>query len=360
MAKTIMVGLSGGVDSAVCCKLLIDQGLKVEAMFMKNWEEDDNEQCSAEQDLKDATQVATQLDIKLHTVNFSHEYWERVFINFLNEYKKGRTPNPDVLCNREIKFKAFLDHAKTLGADKIATGHYAQIIQQDGMFKLMKGLDKGKDQSYFLHLLNQQQLASSLFPLGSYQKDEIRKIAKQAGFDNFAKKDSTGICFIGERNFKNFLSEYLSEQTGDIINTDGTKIGQHQGLMYYTLGQRKGLEIGGLKDFAEGSWYVVDKNLESNQLVVSQDNQHPLLMADKVWVETPHFIGKIPKLPLVAKCKIRYRQNDVLCAIESLNKKEMIVTLGSPQAAVTPGQSLVIYNGEECLGGGVIKHKELT
>lgn len=354
-----MVGLSGGVDSAVCCKLLIDQGFKVEALFMKNWEEDDKEACTAEQDLKDAKQAAKQLGIKLHTVNFSHEYWENVFSQFLHEYKKGRTPNPDVLCNREIKFKAFLDHALNLGADKIATGHYVQIIQEDDAFKLIKGVDQNKDQSYFLHLLNQQQLSKSLFPLGTYQKSQIRDIAKQAGFDNFAKKDSTGICFIGERNFTNFLSQYLAKQIGDIMDVSGVKIGEHQGVIYYTLGQRKGLEIGGLKNFSEAPWYVVDKNIDKNQLIASQDKNHPLLMANKVWVENPHFISTIPNTPFDAYCKIRYRQQDIACTIENLSPQEMLITLHDAQAAVTPGQSLVLYQDEECLGGGIIKHKEL-
>jgi len=357
MPETVMVGLSGGVDSAVACKLLLDKGFRVQALFMKNWEEDDNDECSAEQDLKDARQVADKLKIKLHTANFSHEYWEEVFTNFLAEFKKGRTPNPDVLCNREIKFKAFLEHAQDLGADKIATGHYARIISKDGIYHLLKAVDHTKDQSYFLHLLNQEQLKHSIFPLGEYTKDKIRQIAQEAGFANFGKKDSTGICFIGERNFKKFLADYLPARPGDILDVSGKLLGKHDGLMYYTLGQRKGLNIGGVTDFPEAPWYVVDKNLKTNELIVSQDKSR--LLANKITVENPHFIGKKPSIPFSASAKIRYMSKDTACTIQKLSMDNMQVLLKPAQSAATPGQYLVIYDKEECLGGGVIKNKEL-
>jgi len=360
MPETVMVGLSGGVDSAVACKLLLEQNFKVEALFMKNWEEDDVGECSAAQDLKDAKQAADKLRIPLHTVNFSHEYWEQVFSHFLTEYEKGHTPNPDVLCNREIKFKAFLDHAKKLGADKIATGHYARIRKKSGRYHLLKGIDKKKDQSYFLHLLNQQQLVHVIFPLGKYYKNDVRNIAQKSGFANFAKKDSTGICFIGARNFKNFITKYIPAQPGDILDDHGKKIGRHDGIMYYTLGQRKGINIGGLRDFAEAPWYVIDKKIKSNELIVSQNKKHPLLLANKITVENPHFITTPPVTFYDCSAKIRHTPQDLACKIQSVDRNEMVVTVEPAQTAVTPGQSLVIYDNNECLGGGVIKHKELV
>jgi len=354
----IIVGLSGGVDSAVACKLLIDKGYKVEAAFMKNWEEDDtSETCSAEIDLKDAQEVADNLGIKLHTVNFSHEYWERVFKYFLAEYAAGRTPNPDVLCNKEIKFHEFLHFAKDLGADKIATGHYARITESQHVFTLRKGLDTNKDQSYFLHLLNQNQLAQSLFPLGALTKPTIRDIAAKAGFGNAQKKDSTGICFIGEKNFRDFLQNYLPAQAGKMLTPEGIHIGDHIGLMHYTLGQRKGLNIGGHKDYDEAPWYVLAKKLKDNILVVGQDPHHPMLTCATITALTPHWISSPPSSDS-CHAKIRYRQADQACTILEHNEASIKVQFDSPQYAATPGQSLVLYREDECLGGAVIHTTE--
>lgn len=356
-AEKIIIGLSGGVDSAVAAKLLLEQGFEVEALFMKNWEEDDSEgYCSAEEDLADAQSVAEQLGIPLHSVNFSHEYWERVFSHFLEEYRRGRTPNPDILCNREIKFRAFLDHALELGADAIATGHYAQVDQIDGEFRLLKGLDPGKDQSYFLHQLNQQQLRYARFPLGQIMKREVRAIAEAAAFSNARKKDSTGICFIGERNFREFLSRYLPAQPGEIQTPDGAVIGRHQGLMYHTLGQRKGLGIGGLTGYDESPWYALAKDLERNVLIAGQEKNHPLLMSQQVECEALHWIGSPPAtLPLRCSAQHRYRQADQSCTITHSNTQGATIEFDTPQRAVTPGQSMVFYQGSHCLGGGVIK-----
>ncbi len=355
-AGKVMVGLSGGVDSAVAAKRLLDQGFEVEALFMKNWEEDDNAgYCSAEEDLADARSVADQLGITLHNVNFSHEYWERVFTHFLDEYRVGRTPNPDILCNREIKFTAFLHHAQSLGATTIATGHYARIRQQDGEIQLLKGVDRNKDQSYFLHQLNAQQLSRACFPLGEISKGEVREIALKAGFGNARKKDSTGICFIGERNFRTFLSQFLPAQPGEIQTPDGVVIGTHQGLMYHTLGQRKGLGIGGLAGYSEAPWYVVAKDLQKNVLVASQQKNHPLLMSREVNCEPIHWIGAPPPLPLNCMAQHRYRQSDQPCTLTQSTPEGATVVFATPQRAVTPGQSLVFYLGEQCLGGAVIK-----
>ncbi len=351
-----MVGLSGGVDSAVAAKLLLDQGVEVEALFMKNWEEDDADgYCSAEEDLADAQNVADQLGIRLHSVNFSHEYWERVFSHFLDEYRAGRTPNPDILCNKEIKFRAFLEHALDLGATTIATGHYARLQQIDGAFQLLKGLDRNKDQSYFLHQLNQYQLSHAHFPLGEIEKSEVRRIAASEGFSNAEKKDSTGICFIGERNFRNFLSQFLPAQPGEIQTPEGTVIGQHQGLMYHTLGQRKGLGIGGLTGYSEAPWYAVAKDLQNNILIAAQQKNHPLLMSSEVACEPIHWIGTPPALPFNCMAKHRYRQSDQACTILQADHRRSIIRFEQPQRAVTPGQSMVFYQGEQCLGGGVIK-----
>ena len=355
--KRIMVGLSGGVDSSVAAKLLLDHGFEVEGLFMKNWEEDDHsDYCSAEEDLADAECVAAALGIPLHTINFSHEYWERVFTIFLEEYRAGRTPNPDILCNKEIKFRAFLDHALEMGADAIATGHYARIREHNGHFQLLKGRDPGKDQSYFLHLLNQEQLSHALFPLGELQKGEVRAIAREAGFSNAEKRDSTGICFIGERNFRDFLGHYLPAQPGEIRTPEGDLIGRHQGLMYHTLGQRKGLGIGGLSGYSEEPWYVVDKQLENNTLIASQQKNHPLLMSRQVETEPIHWIGSPPPtLPLHCKAQSRYHQQDQSCTITRSEKSGATILFDLPQRAITPGQSMVFYLGDHCLGGGVIR-----
>ena len=353
----IIVGLSGGVDSSVAAFLLLEKGHEVEALFMKNWDEDDeDEYCSASEDLADAQQVADQLGIKLHTVNFSHEYWEDVFEHFLSEHKKGRTPNPDVLCNQRIKFKAFLDYAKDLGAKKIATGHYARIAEKNGKYLLKAGLDGNKDQSYFLHLLNQEQLSQSLFPLGEIDKQEVRKIAKNNNFLNADKKDSTGICFIGERPFSEFLTTFLPKEKGDIVDQNDTFIKHHDGLPFYTIGQRKGLEIGGGFSNSPEPWFVADKVLESNKIVVVQGDDallyHNSLIADDIhWVDSP------PIESFSCSAKIRYRQASQICKV-SLNDDQTIkVNFNESQRAITPGQSVVFYDDDVCLGGSVIKSK---
>ena len=357
MPKNIIIGLSGGVDSAVAALRLIEAGHRVEGLFMKNWEEDDDaEHCSAADDLRDAQQVADTLAIPLHTVNFSTEYWDRVFDHFLQEYRAGRTPNPDVLCNKEIKFRAFLDHARGLGAEAIATGHYARSDKVDGRHRLLKGLDPAKDQSYFLHLLNQEQLAAALFPLGDIEKSEVRRIAEAAGFANAGKKDSTGICFIGERPFREFLSRYLPAQPGDIESPDGEVIGRHHGLMYYTLGQRKGLGIGGLSDAGEEPWFAAHKDLERNVLIAAQGHDHPLLLSHTLEATQLHWIGaNPPPAPYTCHAKVRYRQQEQACVVEQIDGERARIRFDEAQRAVTPGQSVVLYQGEECLGGGVIE-----
>lgn len=350
-----MVGLSGGVDSAVAAWLLQQQGYTVEALFMKNWEEDDrDEYCSAAEDLRDAQAVADRLGIRLHTVNFAAEYWDRVFETFLHEYRAGRTPNPDVLCNREIKFRAFLDHALQLGAERIATGHYARTAG-DAPVQLLKGLDPDKDQSYFLYLLDQHQLRHALFPLGELEKRKVRELAREAGFGNHAKKDSTGICFIGERRFRDFLARYLPAQPGAIESTDGAYLGQHQGLMYYTLGQRQGLGIGGVPGADEQPWYVAQKDLERNVLVVVQGGEHPALFRTELRAADTHWVaGQPPALPLRCAAKVRYRQQDQACVVDT-EGATLRVRFEQPQRAITPGQSVVFYDHDRCLGGAIIQ-----
>ncbi len=354
--EPIVVGLSGGVDSAVAALLLREQGYAVEALFMKNWEEDDApEYCAAAADLADAQAVCDVLGIPLHTVNFSAEYWDRVFEYFLAEYRAGRTPNPDVLCNREIKFKAFLDHAATLGATTIATGHYARSDLHEGRWRLLRGADPEKDQSYFLYTLGQAQLARSRFPLGHLAKGEVRRMAAAAGLPVHAKKDSTGICFIGERKFKEFLARYLPARPGDIVTPEGEVIGRHDGLMYHTLGQRQGLGIGGRHGSSGEPWYVAGKDLGRNLLLVVQGHDHPLLFSraltatDLTWVA-----GEPPALPARCSAKVRYRQGDQPCRVEAGPEGGVTVTFDTPQRAVTPGQSVVFYDGAACLGGGII------
>lgn len=354
--KRVVVGMSGGVDSSVAAYLLKQQGYDVAGLFMKNWEDDDTDAyCSSRQDFLDAVSVADILDISIEAVNFSVEYKDRVFSNFLTEYQAGRTPNPDVLCNAEIKFKAFMDHAYQLGADYIATGHYAQIRKFNGKFQLLKGEDGTKDQSYFLYRLSQAQLANTLFPIGHLYKREVRSIARDLKLPNFSKKDSTGICFIGERPFREFLSRYLPHQPGEIKTREGKVVGKHVGLMYYTIGQRQGLGIGGTCDGSDEPWFVCDKNLDENILIVVQGHDHPSLLQPSLkathltWVS-----GERPRCNWVYAAKTRYRQKDAPCTIERFNNDQCQIDFAEDQWAVTPGQSVVIYESKVCLGGGII------
>ncbi len=354
--QKIIIGMSGGVDSSVAALLLLQQGYTVEALFMKNWEEDDDASyCAATEDLADATAVCGTLGIKLHTVNFSSEYWDRVFQHFLDEYSAGRTPNPDILCNKEIKFRAFLEHAQTLGADKIATGHYAQLDNVENKVRLLRGIDNNKDQSYFLYSLNQYQLSHTLFPVGQFNKNHIRQLAKTNNLITHNKKDSTGICFIGERRFNTFLEKFLPAQPGTIKTLEGDELGTHNGLMYYTLGQRKGLGIGGIKDTAEDPWYVVEKDLTSHTLIVAQGHNHPHIFNDTLEVKSLHWITEKPPENTRMTAKIRYRQSDQNCTLSTLSKHRFRVDFEQAQRAITPGQSIVFYNHEICLGGGVIE-----
>jgi tRNA-specific 2-thiouridylase len=342
----IVVGMSGGVDSSVAALLLKRAGHDVVGLFMKNWEDDDNDEyCSTREDLIDAAAAADVIGIELEAVNFAAEYKDRVFAEFLREYSAGRTPNPDVLCNAEIKFKAFLDHAMRLGAEKIATGHYART---DGV-RLLRGLDASKDQSYFLHRLNQAQLSRVMFPVGELKKSEVRRIALEAGLPNHAKKDSTGICFIGERPFRDFLNRYLPKVPGMIVDENGKPVGEHIGLAFYTIGQRKGIGIGGAGD----AWYVAQKRIPENELVVVQGHDHPLLMKRSLRAEdTSWTSGRLPA-EAAHTAKTRYRQADAACTLTS-SGTAIQVDFAAPQWAVTPGQSVVLYDNDVCLGGGVI------
>ena len=352
----IVVGLSGGVDSAVAALLLKRQGHEVIGLFMKNWEDDDDgEYCSTREDLVDAVSVADKVGIEVEAVNFAAEYRERVFASFLAEYRAGRTPNPDVLCNAEIKFKAFLDHAVAMGADRIATGHYARVEEHGGAFRLLKGSDPAKDQSYFLHRLTQAQLARAVFPVGHLRKTEVRKIAREAGLPNHAKKDSTGICFIGERPFREFLSRYLPREPGPIVTPSGERVGEHHGLMYYTLGQRQGLGIGGRRGGDGAAWYVCAKELGMNTLVVVQGHDDPRLLSSRLRAQDANWIAGAPpggEGDLAAKT--RYRQADAPCVLALEGERAFTLDFAQPQWAVTPGQSAVLYRGDVCLGGGVI------
>ncbi|MCB2387876.1 tRNA 2-thiouridine(34) synthase MnmA [Thalassolituus sp. TMPB967] len=351
----VIVGMSGGVDSSVSAYLLLEQGYQVEGLFMKNWDEDDGtEYCTAKEDLADAQQVCDTLGIKLHQANFAAEYWDNVFEYFLNEYKAGRTPNPDILCNREIKFKAFLDYAKVLGADLIATGHYVRRLDKDGHTYLLKGLDGNKDQSYFLHAVGEAEIRQTLFPVGELEKPEVRRIAEEQGLITAGKKDSTGICFIGERRFSDFLKQYLPAQPGRIETDKGEDIGVHQGLMYHTLGQRQGLGIGGLAGYPDEPWFVAGKDLERNVLIAVQGKNHPLLFKDWLTTEQVFWVNGEPELPLRCSAKVRYRQDDQACLIER-DGNQYRITFDQPQRAITPGQSVVFYVDETCLGGGVIE-----
>jgi tRNA-uridine 2-sulfurtransferase len=360
--KKVVIGMSGGVDSSVSAWLLKEQGYEVIGLFMKNWEDDDDsEYCSTRQDWIDAASVADVIGVDIEAVNFAAEYKDRVFAEFLREYQAGRTPNPDVLCNAEIKFKAFLDHAIHLGADLIATGHYARVRQAPaGNFELLKALDASKDQSYFLHRLNQAQLSKTLFPLGEIHKTEVRKIAEQLKLPNATKKDSTGICFIGERPFREFLNRYLSYQPGPMKTADGDIVGEHVGLSFYTLGQRKGIGLGGIKahqnaDGNSEAWYVARKDVENNTLYIVQGHAHPWLQSSHLAASQISWVaGSAPAMQQLS-AKTRYRQADLPCSFSSTSQERFELHFDQPQWAVTPGQSAVLYDGDVCLGGGIIE-----
>ncbi|MEP4548066.1 MAG: tRNA 2-thiouridine(34) synthase MnmA [Saccharospirillum sp.] len=352
----VIVGMSGGVDSSVTAALLLEAGYQVEGLFMKNWDEDDGtEYCTAKEDLADAQAVSDRLGIHLHKANFAAEYWDHVFEHFLEEYQAGRTPNPDILCNREIKFKAFLDYALTLGADKIATGHYTRTRTTDQGTQLLRGLDTNKDQSYFLHAVGHEEFAKTLFPVGELEKPEVRRIAEKYQLATARKKDSTGICFIGERRFSDFLKQYLPARPGTIETDSGEVIGEHQGLMYYTIGQRQGLGIGGTRNHPEAPWFVAAKDLERNVLTVVQGTDNPALFTQQLALPSVYWVaGEAPALPARLMCKHRYRQPDQACQITATDNGYR-VEFEQPQRAITPGQSAVFYDGEVCLGGGVIE-----
>lgn len=353
----VIVGMSGGVDSSVSALLLQQQGYHVEGLFMKNWDEDDGtEYCTAKDDLSDAQAVCDKLGIPLHTANFAAEYWDNVFEHFLSEYQAGRTPNPDILCNKEIKFKAFLDYALQLGADLIATGHYVRNQLDGERATLIKGLDNNKDQSYFLHAVSGKEIAKTLFPVGEISKPEVRRIAELHGLVTHDKKDSTGICFIGERRFKDFLEQYLPAKPGKIENTQGDIMGDHTGLMYHTIGQRQGLGIGGVKGASEEPWYVVDKDLERNVLIIAQGSQHPRLFKQGLFVTSIDWVNPFDEtLPFSCKAKTRYRQADQDCTLERTERGYQVL-FTEPQRAITPGQSVVFYKDDICLGGAIIEH----
>ena len=351
--KTVVLGMSGGVDSAVSAWLLKQQGYNVIALFMHNWEETDGDNCTAEQDYEDVKRVSDRLGIPYYSVNFAKQYQERVFSYFLEEYKRGRTPNPDVLCNREIKFGPFLQYAKALGADYIATGHYCGILHENGEHFLLKAKDQDKDQTYFLNQLSQQQLADVIFPLADVKKGEVRKIADELGLVNAKKKDSTGICFIGERNFRKFLQNYLPNQAGEIVDVDGNHVGEHIGLMYYTLGQRRGLGLGGTTEGC-GRWFVVDKDLKNNRLVVSHGDES-VLMSHGLAASSVNWIPSVPSTKKFrCNAKFRYRQPEQGVEVEIISEGRVKVRFDEPQRAVTPGQFVVFYDETKCLGGGII------
>lgn len=351
--NNVIVGMSGGVDSSVAAAKLIEEGHRVTGLFMKNWEEDDDEAyCAAAEDLADTEEVCKVLGIELKTINFSHEYWTRVFQLFLEEYRQGRTPNPDIVCNKEIKFKEFLNWAIHLGADYIATGHYARLDKKNRNYQLRKGRDNNKDQSYFLHTLDQEALSQASFPIGEMKKEQVRQVAKNMGLPIHDKKDSTGICFIGERRFSDFLSRFLPSQPGQIKTLEGETVGEHRGAYYYTIGQRQGLGIGG-----DGEpWYVAEKDVKRNIVYVVQGHDHSALMKQVVHAETLHWINGVPPiLPLNCKAKTRYRQDEQLCTISMVGPNYTRIQFDHPQWAITPGQSIVFYQDDVCIGGGIIK-----
>lgn len=354
----VVVGMSGGVDSSVAALLLKEQGFDVIGLFMKNWDDTDGQgYCTAEEDYADVVKVCEQLQIPYYSVNFEKEYWDRVFEYFLKEYRLGRTPNPDVMCNKEIKFKAFLDYALGLGADYVAMGHYARVQRQwDGTVHLLRGVDEKKDQTYFLSQLSQKQLLKSLFPLGNLKKSEVREIAEQAGLATAKKKDSTGVCFIGERNFNEFLSQYLPNRPGKMMTLDGKEMGEHMGLMYYTIGQRQGLGIGGTQGTTNDPWFVIGKDISTQTLYVGQGYHHPNLYSDRLEASEIHFtIDDWQEEVFECTAKFRYRQEDVKVKVTlSSDKTKASVEFAQPVRAVTPGQAVVFYRGEECLGGGII------
>ena len=351
----IVVGVSGGVDSSVAALRLVQAGEPVAGLFMQNWADDGSGHCRAEEDRRDAVAVCGKLGIPFHFRDFSSEYWAGVFEHFLAEYAAGRTPNPDVLCNREVKFKHFLDAAQALGAERIATGHYARVDQHQGRWRLLRGADRGKDQSYFLHQLGQAQLARTLFPIGELEKPALRALAAEAGLGTATKKDSTGICFIGERDFRQFLSQYLPARQGQIRDADGVVIAEHPGVFYFTIGQREGLNIGGVRGRAQAPWFVVGKDVASNTLYVEQDSNSPWMMSTALRSETMHWIaGSPPAQVFRCTAQTRYRQPDEDCQVHLRDDGSVDVVFDRPQRAVTPGQSLVLYDGPVCLGGGVI------
>ena len=368
-AARFIVGMSGGVDSSVAALLLQRQGESIAGLFMQNWDDDaptssaegpapeasDRGPCRAEADRRDALGICGRLGIAFHARNFASEYWTGVFEHFLAEYRAGRTPNPDVLCNREIKFKTFLDEAHALGAEGIATGHYAQVDWREGRWCLLRGADAGKDQSYFLHQLGQAQLAATRFPIGHLPKPQVRQMARDAGLPTAAKKDSTGICFIGERDFRNFLGQYLPARPGEIRSVDGAVVGEHGGAWYYTLGQREGLNVGGVRGRPPSPWYVVGKDVHANVLFVDQGADSPWLLSDRLATETAHWVaGTPPARDFTCTAKTRYRQHDQACRVQVGDDGTLSVEFATAQRAVTPGQSLVLYRGVVCLGGAVI------
>lgn len=349
---SVIVGMSGGVDSSVSAALLLQQGYQVTGLFMKNWEEEDDTVCNAAQDLADAESVCKVLGIPLKTVNFSYEYWERVFIGFLQELKKGKTPNPDIVCNVEIKFREFPQWAKKLGSEYVATGHYARIIESSSKPRLLKGRDPDKDQTYFLYAIDSNSLKKTIFPLGELTKTEVRATAKQLGLENHDKKGSTGICFIGRRNFRSFISQYIDPSDGKIIDSAGKVVGSHEGAFFYTIGQRTGLGIGGPGE----PWYVARKNIGTNTLVAVQGHDHPMLFSRQADVADVNWIGDVPIYPFQAQAKIRYQGQALCCLVSQSKGRRFTVEFEQPARAVTPGQSIVLYNDEICLGGGIIEN----
>ncbi len=358
MKKKVILGMSGGVDSSVCAVLLKEAGYDVIGLFMKNWDEKDEDGvCTSAQDAEDAKRVASEIGFPCYTINFEKEYWERVFSYFLSEYNKGRTPNPDVMCNQEIKFNAFLDYAMKLDADYIAMGHYARVQEKDGDYLLLRGVDINKDQSYFLSRIGQKALSKTLFPIGELNKKEVREIAEKHNLYTAKKKDSTGICFIGERDFDVFLDKYLLSEEGDIIDVDGGVIGRHTGLIHYTLGQRKGIGIGGVG--TGEPWFVAGKSLKKNQLFVAQGENHPSLLSVSLEAEDPSWIsGVAPEMPLRCTAKFRYRQADIPVTVSMLDSGSIKIVYDSPVKAVTPGQAAVLYDGDICLGSAIISSVE--